>query len=151
MDIPKIEIDTIYNNINYYTQHQIYQVLTKISKDYNIPFNDLINKYIQNELLLDDKYRCIAKMKKGNQCQRKKRKNCDFCSFHYKSLPFGTIHQTKENKELLNKYIETWIDEDLGDEYLIDKNNIVYTNNPKSPIIVGKKNILTGELEKMEI
>lgn len=143
-----IHFNNIQAMIKNYTQQNIKDILLKISKEYNIQLEDLVNKYLNDDIKESiteiDECQCIAKMKKGTQCNRKKRKNCNFCSFHYKSLPFGTISQSNKDK-----YIETWIDEDLGEEYLIDNNDIVYTNNPKSPIMIGKKNKITGEIDKI--
>lgn len=138
----EINLNSIQSMIQNYSQQNIKDILIKISQDYNIQLDELVNKYLDKKEMSENQ--CIAKMKKGTQCHRKKRKNCDFCSFHYKSLPFGTIYQTDKEK-----YIETWIDEDLGEDYLIDSNDIVYTNNPNSPKIIGKKNKLTGNIDKI--
>ena len=43
------------------------------------------------------------------------------------------------NDDIDNNYIETWVDPTLGSGYLVDKNNIVYTNNVDEPQIVGIK------------
>ena len=40
----------------------------------------------------------------------------------------------------------TWKESFNGKEYLVDSNNIVYTTNINSPIIIGKK-ISNGNLE----
>lgn len=77
--------------------------------------------------------RCLALTNNGIQCTRQQKYN-NYCG----------IHQNKSNyiqyKNQENDYIETWVDEDLGPEYLIDSNNYVYTYSTSSPIIVGIKN-----------
>jgi len=140
----KTNLNHIQTMIQNYSHQNIKDILIKISQDYNIHLEDLLNKYLDDNTKQNIENQCIAKMKKGTQCHRKKRKNCNFCSFHYKSLPFGTIYQNQKEK-----YIETWIDDDLGEDYLIDKDNNVYTNNPKSPKIIGKKDKISGEIIKI--
>lgn len=76
---------------------------------------------------------CIAKTKRGCQCSRKK-KNSDYCGIHQYRFK-SNLNEPLEK----NNYIETWIDEDLGPDYLIDSNNYVYTYNIQSPIIIGIK------------
>ena len=110
---------------------------------------------------------CLGRKQFGEQCTRRKKNGSDFCGSHMKSLPYGRIDDQKEHLckvkgkrgrkkkkvsiEENEEYIQTWIDKDLGDKYLIDKYNTVYTNNPESPKIIGKKNILTGEIEDIEL
>ncbi len=73
---------------------------------------------------------CWAKVKGDKRCSRRRRLDKMFCGNHLRSQPFGCINTDK---------IATWIDEDLGSKYLIDQNNNVYTNNPLSPELIGKK------------
>jgi hypothetical protein len=92
--------------------HEIERVhkllLYEISKDYNIPYNELENKYITNVDInhdkiqivkkrnyntnLDTKNRCIAYNAQQQQCQRSKGGNKDFCPIHLKCHRYGTIH-----------------------------------------------------------
>lgn len=111
--------------------------LQLLLKKYNIDkktTNSIIGLLKENnKKSIDTNNLCIAKKKNGLQCSRKK-KNTEYCG----------IHQYRFKKNLnepfeKTQYIETWIDEDLGPEYLIDNNNYVYTNNIKSPIIIGIK------------
>ena len=38
-----------------------------------------------------------------------------------------------------DNYTMTWIEKFNGEEFLVDSNNIIYTKDVSSPIIVGRK------------
>ena len=86
-----------------------------------------------NNKTVDTQNLCIAKTKNGGQCSRKK-KNTEYCGIHQQRFK-SNLNEPVEK----NNYIETWIDEELGPDYLIDSNNYVYTYNIQSPIIIGIK------------
>ena len=159
---------------------KINETIIAISVDYNLDENELLSKYspklnsIQEITKIKRKRKsipkeqcCLGRKQFGEQCTRRKKPGSEFCGSHMKSLPYGRIDDQKEHLckvkgkrgrkkkkvsiEENEEYIQTWIDKDLGDKYLIDKYNTVYTNNPESPKIIGKKNILTGEIEDIEL
>lgn len=118
---------------------------------------------------IPDKIRCLGRKQCGEQCTRKRKNNQEFCGSHQKGLPYGRIDdgidykpkekgkrgRKKKNPSLEdlsynNDYVATWKDPELGDQYLIDSDNIVYTNNPENPRIVGRKNE-KGQIEDFDI
>jgi hypothetical protein len=158
-------------------------IIKKISKDYDLEYNQLINKYKlfsskdtvnivkknkRKRNKIPDHFRCLGRKQCGNQCTRRRRSKINFCGSHEKGLPYGRIDdgidykpkvkgkrgRKKKNPSLEdlssnNDYIATWKDPELGDQYLIDKDNIVYTNNPENPRIVGRKNT-QGKIESFD-
>lgn len=111
--------------------------IDKLSNKYNINSEDLRKDLIpmfdylkkkKNKHHIENINRCEAITRKGCQCSRKKLKNNNYCGIHMYSF-------VNTNDE----YLETWIDDELGSKYLIDSNNYVYTNNEKSPVIIGVK------------
>jgi len=111
---------------------------------------------------------CMGRKQFGEQCTRRKKDGSEFCGSHMKNLPYGKIG---DNREYLCKvkgkrgrkkkkdsvfannedYVETWIDDSLGSDYLIDKDGNVYSNNQISPKIVGRKNDQTGMIEPISL
>ena len=90
----------------------------------------------------------------GTQCTRRCREGQEFCGSHLKNLSYGEINDGKvimikekgkrgrKKKNINNNnldFIETWIDMDLGVNFLIDRNNLIYKNNPEYPELVGMK------------
>ena len=110
--------------------------IDKLSHKYNIKSEDLrkdlmpMFDYLKKnkKYQIDSVNRCEAITRKGCRCSRRKKKNDNYCGIHMDSF-------VNNNDE----YLETWIDDDLGSKYLIDSNNYVYTNNEKSPVIIGVK------------
>ena len=175
-----IDLRDISKDLGNIIKSRINEIIVAISIDYNLDENELIEKYspklqtIQEQTKVKRKRKsipkeqcCLGRKQFGEQCTRRKKNGSDFCGSHMKSLPYGRIDDQKEHLckvkgkrgrkkkkvsiEENEEYIQTWIDKDLGDKYLIDKYNTVYTNNPESPKIIGKKNILTGEIEDIEL
>lgn len=120
----------------------------------------------KNNLNLPPEERCLGRKADGQQCTRRKRDNCCYCGSHLKKLPCGHINdgqiilpkekgkrgrkkKTSEN-ENLKKYIEVWVDPDLGSKFLIDKNNFVYNNDLEYPVFLGiKREGIFHELDEL--
>ena len=84
--------------------------IKKISNDYNLNYNTLKKKYLDNinhlicenihskhittniKNTIDSKIRCLGIIKSGAQCARTRKHNCEFCLIHQKSLKFGKVH-----------------------------------------------------------
>tara|TARA_B110000305_G_C19173592_1_gene508514 strand:- start:222 stop:572 length:351 start_codon:yes stop_codon:yes gene_type:complete len=88
-------------------------IIKKISDDYNLDYNNLKNKYINNNKIsknliieninekniknnvkntIDCNIRCLGIIKSGAQCARTRKNNSCYCLIHQKSLKFGKIH-----------------------------------------------------------
>tara|TARA_B100001175_G_scaffold294676_1_gene282140 strand:+ start:2804 stop:3175 length:372 start_codon:yes stop_codon:yes gene_type:complete len=95
-------------------------IIKKISEDYNLDYNNLKNKYINNNKIsknliienidqekntylekniknnvkntIDCNIRCLGIIKSGAQCARTRKNNSCYCLIHQKSLKFGKIH-----------------------------------------------------------
>lgn len=109
----------------------------------------------KNNLNLPPEERCLGRKADGQQCTRRKRDNSCYCGSHMKKLPCGHINDgqliiPKEKgkrgrkkktceSEHRKKFIEAWIDPQLGSKFLIDKNNFVYKNDLEYPELIGFK------------
>jgi hypothetical protein len=108
--------------------------------DYNrlvIEKEDLVKrKRIKNAIPTNN--RCVAKRANGEQCTRRKKKECEFCGTHSKGVPNGMMLYT-EMKSNENENIEVFAEDIKGIVYYIDKNNNVYKTED---ILSGKENPL---------
>ena len=145
-------LDDISKNILSLYSEKLKDVLTDISKNYDIKRDVLFNKYLNMDSLKGCKKRkrknvksenlCMARKQDGNQCTRRRKDGCDFCGKHIKNRKYGRID---DNSNIIDKlaeddnYIMTWVENFNGTEYLVDSNNIVYTKDVDCPSIVGKK------------
>lgn len=110
--------------------------------------------------------RCKGRKMDGCQCSRRCKLNSNYCGSHQKNLPYGYIDdgivlQLKEKGKRgrkkkgdmdvkNNNFIETWVDIELGDNYLIDKHNLVYKYDLDYPELIGvKKNGIIVELDEV--
>jgi len=144
----KKEIEEISMNISNIYNDKIKTILDKISKEYNISNIELYGKYInkktkpKSQLCDSNENICMARKQDGNQCTRRK-KDGDYCGKHKSNQKFGRIDDYNNN--LVDKlsqddnYIMTWIEKFNNKEYLVDSNDVVYTNNLNNPEIIGKK------------
>lgn len=85
--------------------------------------------------------RCIGKLANGNQCTRRKRKDCDFCGTHVKGIPNGCI-QVDACGECNLKSLEVYAREFNGIVYYIDSSNRIYKtedvlSEKQNPLIIG--------------
>lgn len=128
---------------------EIKKILLEISSEYNIDKNILLRKYINEDNLrktpqkqTGTMYKCMARKQDGNQCSRRKKGVSDYCGKHMKNPKFGRID---DNADIVNtlaeddNYIMTSLETIDGVEYLVDSNNILFTNDVDSPMIIGKK------------
>ena len=106
--------------------------------DYNrlvIEKDDLIKrKRVKNTIPTNN--RCFAKRANGEQCTRRKKKDCDFCGTHTKGVPNGMM----KNADIVpneNENVEVFVEDIKGIVYYIDKNNNVYKTED---ILSGKQN-----------
>ena len=85
------------------------KIFSEISKDYNIEYEELLDKYITkskknvdikkkkkkvNEVA--DTNRCIANTAKYTRCTKSKHPGIDFCGFHKNQQKYGIIKFEKE-------------------------------------------------------
>jgi len=160
-----ISIDNISKNLVLLFADQLKSILDNISQEYNIDSNILYAKYINNAILKTNltvnkkkkkqkvtkgKILCMARKQDGNQCTRRPKPSSEYCGKHIKNRKYGRVdnNHTQIVDKLIDddNYIMTWIEEFNGKSYLVDTNNVVYTNNVSSPSIIGKK-IGEGKLE----
>ena len=173
-----IDLREITKDLGNILKTKINETIIAISVDYNLDENELLLKYspklqsIQDTTKIKRKRKvvpkdqcCLGRKQFGEQCTRRKKPGSEFCGSHMKSLPYGRIDDEqnylckvkgkrgrKKKKNTLeddSEYIQTWVDKELGDAYLIDKHNTVYSNDPKSPKIIGKKNTDTGKIDQI--
>lgn len=115
-----------YKSLNFITNYltdtinkEAQDILIKISKDYNLDYNTLKKKYIDNNNILEEiknidsnkkivpvkksinnnikntidcNIRCLGIIKSGAQCARTRKNSSHYCLIHQKSLKFGKIH-----------------------------------------------------------
>ena len=143
----KKEIEEISMNISTICNDKIKTILDKISKEYNISNIELYGKYLnikiktKSQLCESNDIICMARKQDGNQCTRRK-KDGDYCGKHKSNQKFGRIDDYNNLVDKLSQddnYIMTWIEKFNNKEYLVDSNDVVYTNNLNNPEIIGKK------------
>lgn len=165
-DISNIIKSQIIKTIDYIVQHYnlhndkneiIYKVLENINKD-NFKIKRKKNSIPDNE-------RCKGRKMDGCQCSRRSKVDNLYCGSHLKNIPYGHINdgQVFKQKEKgkrgrkkkgdpegkNNNFIETWVDRQLGEKYLVDKHNLVYKNDLEYPELIGiKKNGIIEELQE---
>ena len=81
-------------------------------------------------------YRCVAKRADGDQCTRRKKKDCEFCGTHSKGTPHGLICNESATHNA-NEKIEVVAEDIKGIVYYIDKHGNVYKTED---ILLGKEN-----------
>tara|TARA_B100000497_G_C7695385_1_gene424494 strand:- start:1217 stop:1750 length:534 start_codon:yes stop_codon:yes gene_type:complete len=136
-----------------YNSH-VERMLDNIAVDYNLSAQELKNKYIQennvdfnifsktkrprkkNKQVTKDEL-CMARKADSCQCTRRRKAGSDYCGKHINNLKHGRID---DNEEYSNndKFMVCSITTINGKEYLMDQNNIIYTNDVESPTILGK-------------
>ena len=89
----------------------------------------------------------MARKADGQQCTRRRKDSTEFCGKHSGTLKFGRIDD--EDKLSKNEnFVQCSAIQIDGTDYLIDKNNVVYSYNIDNPTIVGGLND-AGELIKV--
>lgn len=103
-------------NINNVFNETLKEVLEKISNDYGIEKEELFSKFLNNESNdcdidlkkkknlgdLSDNIRCIANTAKLTRCTKRKLPGTEFCGFHCKKQPFGTItHDSNDEVKIM--------------------------------------------------
>lgn len=130
--------------INTYETKKTTELLKNISKDYNLNYEELLSKYLNNNNVckpcgnnkIQDHEQCSARKQDGMRCTRRHKEGSRFCGKHENNLKFGEYNQTEDNdSEQTIRVIKITID---GKNYLMDNNNIVYTDNQEKPEVVGK-------------
>ena len=86
--------------------------------------------------------RCSAKRASGEQCTRRRKKDCEFCGTHSKGTPHGHFQENEVNIEGSDK-MEVFAEEIKGIVYYIDKYNNVYNTEEilkekENPKIIAK-------------
>jgi hypothetical protein len=138
-------------------------VLQKICQKYNINYDNVMEENTEmlaklgykygikhrNRKKLDPEKTCMGRKGDGKQCTRGRRTGSNFCKSHENNLPQGSIDQPYIKKEPKNRgrrrlnksndCIETFIHKIDGINYLVDKNNYVYSYNMTDPEFLGVK------------
>lgn len=84
--------------------------------------------------------RCTAKRSTGEQCTRRKKRDCDFCGTHDRSQPHGALNSSSATK--VSK-VDVFVEDIEGIIHYIDNQDNVYKtedilSNKINPTIVGK-------------
>ena len=106
--------------------------IQKISDKYNIPIEDLLDTINDNT-----SNKCLARKQDGLQCTRNKKPDCDYCGKHLINRKFGSIDVNNDNDN--NDCIKMSIENIDNVDYLIDNENLLYTNNIENPRLIGRK------------
>lgn len=148
---------------------QTKKILLDISIKYSISKDELYIDYLNSDILKNPSYLkktrkkknlttntqclCMARKQDGNQCTRRRKDNLEFCGKHINNRKYGRIDDHSNIVDKLaedDNYIMTWVEEFNGKEYLVDSNDIIYTKDVSSPIIIGKK-LTNGTMETLNI
>lgn len=81
--------------------------------------------------------RCNAKRANGEQCTRRRKKDCEYCGTHSKGIPNGSFDSNDINNMNTTKKIEVFAEEIKGIVYYIDNYMNVYKTED---ILKGKEN-----------
>ncbi len=89
--------------------------------------------------------RCSAKRADGDQCTRRRKKDCEFCGTHSKGTPHGLVTEN-ENAGAINEKMDVVAYEIKGIVYYIDKYNNVYNTEDilqgiENPRIIAKSKL----------
>ena len=92
--------------------------------------------------------RCNAKRSNGQQCTRRRKKDCEFCGTHSKGTPHGLITSV-DLVENANEKVEVVAEDIKGIVYYIDKYNNVYKtedilSGKETPEIIAKCVVQNG-------
>jgi len=142
--------NSIINGLNNMLNEKIYNILVNISEKYDIDRQELLDCYLTVDIKPSTEQKvvkkkkipkpveniCLAKKADGERCTRQKKTGSEYCGKHINSQKFGSVNDSMDE----DKYIVTYSEIINGIEYLVDTNNIVYTNCNDKPEIVGKKN-----------
>lgn len=110
-------------------------ILTNISKEYDIPLKDLM-KYSQKNTKTICK--CRARKADGLQCTRRSKNNSLFCGKHMDKRNFGCVAD--------EEFIECSITKEKDTIYYIDEYGIMYKKLEENKFkIIGRKNLNTIE------
>ena len=90
---------------------------------------------------LSPEERCIAIINNGNQCSRRRKYN-HFCGKHNKKQQFGVVSNNIITSLLNTDFIEVKKIKINGNQYLIDRNQVLFNI---------EKNKIIGKLKKNKI
>lgn len=94
-------------------------------------------KIKRNKVDIQMQFRCTAKRVNGQQCTRRKNKDCEFCGTHVKSVPSGIVSHEGIDDKLSIKNMNVFAEEIQGIVYYIDEFKNVYDT---VDILEGKEN-----------
>lgn len=120
----KVLLDVLSNHVKNHTN----DILLSISKDYNISFDDLKEKYGSKPVTID-----VGKNKKSK------------ITHGPDGLPIEPKKRGRKKKQR-EELIETEEYEFNGVKYLVDNDNNVYTNNVDQPVYIGTK-LIDGRIK----
>jgi hypothetical protein len=114
--------------------------------------DDIVKKKrVKPEIPLEQ--RCVAKRANGEQCTRRKKRECEFCGTHDRGTPHGAMANATELSNTVQK-MEVFAEEVDGIVYYIDKYKNIYCtedilSNKENPRIVG--NIHENKIQFIEV
>ena len=93
-----------------------------------------LNKRQRNKTTICISERCMAKRSNGEQCSRRKRKECDFCGTHLKGQPHGKVNiveNSEQDSQLDNikVKVDVYTEEEQGVIYFKDKDGNYYNTD----------------------
>lgn len=139
--------------INSYEKQKITNLLKCISNDYNLDLKELTTKYLdgseskKNSInKIQDHEQCCARKQDGMRCSRRHKPGSRYCGKHENTLKFGEFNDNneKKNEDLTVRVVKIIIN---GVTYLMDNNNIVYTDDTDKPEVIGKCKKITKDDE----
>lgn len=135
----KFENNSVVNELIQYVYDYDRLVLTK---------EDFVKrKRVKNEVPSHN--RCSAKRANGEQCTRRRKKECEFCGTHSKGTPHGLVQSDLNNNNNSKIKIDIFVQDIKGIIYYIDKFNNVYNTEDilegiENPRIISKWEIING-------
>ena len=128
-------LNSLNKKINNIINSEFNNYIDKVSKKYNIPVKELHQLVNTN----NNNCKCLARKQDGLQCTRNRKFNEDYCGKHINNRKFGRIDDNNNNDNIDNNLVKTCIEKINVENYLIDSDNYVYTNNIENPILIGRK------------
>jgi hypothetical protein len=140
----KTDIRTKADELGITNHSEVSRLLTYVYEYNRLTFGkEDFMKRKRNKLGINVSERCIAKRSNGEQCTRRKKKECDFCGTHVKGIPHGVCEQINIPQTSFINKIEVRVQDVNGIMHFIDSNENVYQTEDvlmekKNPKIIGR-------------
>ena len=140
----KDDIKDKITSLNIFEKEKINELLVYIY-DYNrlvLQKDDLIRTK-RNKIEIPIQFRCTAKRVNGEQCTRRKNKDCEFCGTHIKTIPAGIVEDDGANEKISIQSMNVFAEDIQGIVYYIDRFQNVYNTidileGKEDPKIIAK-------------